>query len=173
MAKGVSALDRLTLDEFAIQNALWAFSMGRNHWAAAPNVYIFHNESDFLGITKARITHEYEIKLTRSDFNADFKKYRHQYYGDAETEYARPNYFWYVAPRGLLDPADVPEYAGLIQVSGNRVHPFTERAKNAPKLHGGKISDHELEKVFRASMFRYWSVREKLTALEEKQEGCQ
>lgn len=41
------------------------------------NVYLYNEESDFLSISKDMYTHEFEIKISRSDFKADFKKSRH------------------------------------------------------------------------------------------------
>jgi hypothetical protein len=40
------------------------------------NTYFFENESDFLSFTGAGYCYEYEIKISRSDFKADFKKPR-------------------------------------------------------------------------------------------------
>ena len=40
------------------------------------NTYIFNWESDYFGISKSNLIYEIEIKLSRSDFFADFKKKR-------------------------------------------------------------------------------------------------
>lgn len=41
------------------------------------NVYFFKNESDLLTFSRSGYTYDFEIKVSRSDFNADFKKPRH------------------------------------------------------------------------------------------------
>ena len=38
------------------------------------NTYIFRWESDFFAISKSGLVHEIEVKISRSDFKADFKK---------------------------------------------------------------------------------------------------
>lgn len=40
--------------------------------------FVFKEESDFLIITREDYTHEIEIKISRSDFLADFKKTKHR-----------------------------------------------------------------------------------------------
>jgi hypothetical protein len=99
-------------------------------------------ECDMLSLTKAGFWHEFEIKMTRSDFKADFKKssrYPYQMHGMSYREYydlsredmdnledtkhgflangckKGPSYFWFCTPAGLLKPEDIPEYAGHIE----------------------------------------------------------
>ena len=45
------------------------------------NVYVFNNgsECDFVTIDYKDITHEFEVKISRSDYLADFKKDKHQF----------------------------------------------------------------------------------------------
>lgn len=42
------------------------------------NVYMYAEESDFLILTNKFYTHEIEIKISKSDFKADFKKKKHE-----------------------------------------------------------------------------------------------
>lgn len=57
-----------------------------------------------------------------------------------------PNYFYYAVPEGMLEPDEVPPYAGLIYVTEDK----TVRnvgliiVREAPKLHGTKYTDGEL-----------------------------
>jgi hypothetical protein len=45
-----------------------------NHEYKLKNKYIFDWESDFFSVTKSNYSYEYEIKTSRNDFFADFKK---------------------------------------------------------------------------------------------------
>jgi len=63
------------LTEKLIQKALLrAFS---SHEYKFTNVYYFGNESDFLSFLQSGFCYECEIKISRSDFKADFKKEKH------------------------------------------------------------------------------------------------
>jgi hypothetical protein len=67
-------------------------------------------------------TSSYEIKVTRADFLRD---------SDDKQEFALKwsNRFWYVVPPGIVQVADVPAYAGLMEWDGAR---FSVKRK-APK----------------------------------------
>ena len=41
------------------------------------NSFIYSEESDFFSVTTTGYTQEIEVKISRSDFKADFKKYKH------------------------------------------------------------------------------------------------
>lgn len=66
-------MDKLT--EKSIQKALYiAFS---SHKYKFTNAYYFSNESDWLSFLDSGFCYECEIKISRSDFKADFKKEKH------------------------------------------------------------------------------------------------
>jgi len=44
------------------------------------NAFIYLEESDFLTITRENLTHEIEVKISRSDFKADFIKRKHKFF---------------------------------------------------------------------------------------------
>lgn len=44
------------------------------------NTYVFNGEADFLAIDYKDKTHEFEVKISRSDFKADFKKPKHKFF---------------------------------------------------------------------------------------------
>ncbi len=129
-----SALYQYTLDdlkhEFATQNAT--------------NILLYVGESDFISVTRSGLIHEFEIKISRSDFRADFKKPRHNHLSGKGLTRTRtierrfhpktrwlincvetyqftsssiPNYFTFVVPDGMISIDDVPEYCGLIFAS--------------------------------------------------------
>ena len=59
----------------------------------------------------------------------------------------RPNYFYYAVPEGLIQPEEVPEYAGLIWIlkEYRDVRSAYTIPKQAPALHKQKYKDHEFD----------------------------
>jgi hypothetical protein len=51
-----------------------------------------------------------------------------------------PNKFFYCTPKGLLKLSDIPDYAGLIEISEIG---FIENKKEAPFLHKEKLDYHK------------------------------
>lgn len=131
------------------------------------NVYVFkYNwESDFLILRKNGYCAEYEIKISKSDFKADFKKLqKHSIletgkyiqkrkrflkynekrlpiykYWEEEKEYKlRPNKFFYVVPKGLITIEDIPKYTGLIYINEDKT---IQVIKEAPFTHKEKLGD--------------------------------
>ena len=66
-------------------------------------------------VTKAGYWHEYEVKLSARDFDADFDKTAKHRALEARTANA-PKSFHYVMPTDIAENVNVPEYAGLITV---------------------------------------------------------
>lgn len=64
------------MTEKYIQRAL--FKAFHSHVYKFTNVYFFNNESDWLSFLSSGFCYEVEIKISRSDFKADFKKEKHQ-----------------------------------------------------------------------------------------------
>lgn len=52
-------------------------AMYRSNFMVLKNVFVYAEESDCLIISKSMYTHEIEVKISRSDFFADTKKYKH------------------------------------------------------------------------------------------------
>ena len=63
------------MTEKSIQKAL--FHLFNSHEYKFTNTYFFNNESDFLSFLSSGFCYECEIKISRSDFKADFKKEKH------------------------------------------------------------------------------------------------
>lgn len=123
------------MNEIFIKRALfWEFN---NHDYRLFNVYVFGDEADFFCISKTGYATEFEIKVSKSDFKADFKKKKkHEKYADKSRTY-KPNRFYYVVPDGLIDVKDVPTYAGLIYICESASAPM-KYVKKAPLLHREK-----------------------------------
>lgn len=82
---------------------------------------------------------EIEVKVSLSDFKADFKKTSKHYRLKNRTTHDHcriPSYFYYACPNGLISIDLIPEYAGLIYVNENG---STIEIKKAPKLHDNKV----------------------------------
>lgn len=110
-------------------------------------------ECDVISISKSNYIYEYEIKVSRSDFRADFNKDKHKLMLERkgtktrmikennekvkDTLYLTCNYFNFVVPTGLVTIDEVPEYAGLIYMDENLNF---EIVKKAPLLHKEKAS---------------------------------
>lgn len=155
------------------------------------NSYIYKWECDYFSISNSGYAYEVEVKLTKSDFKADFRKtdkhkkldsrgklttfkghdqsiyIKKSYAVELGLEISRwdkdksndqkisvinctsinikeariPNRFYYACPFGLIDPKDIPDYAGLLYVNDLGI---IEEVKNAPLLHKVK---HDLTKV--------------------------
>lgn len=151
----------------------------RKSMAVIPNVYLFGEESDLLRIMKNGWVVEYEIKLSRSDFRADFRrKGKHKYMAERVVEPASywyknnhnhrtaqspevakswtiPNRFVFVCPEGLLTVEDMPEYAGLYYVKGMQVR----KVKSPPLLHREKIGEGSLKRLVSVLSHRLWDLK--------------
>ncbi|WP_321331850.1 hypothetical protein [uncultured Bacteroides sp.] len=114
------------------------------------NLYVFGWESDYLALTRSGYWYEIEVKISRSDFNADMKKVQKhnilsskisidgKSYSSSNNKHLfnRPNYFYYAVPEGLITKEEVPDYAGLIYIDEYK---FYRIAKMAPAIHKDKI----------------------------------
>lgn len=125
-----------------------------------------------VGVTRAGIVHEYEIKLTRSDLKADLKKFRHLalthwFEGTVTPGSVRPfgmpaNYFWYVMPSRLAAKLGrwlPPPYAGVLLVEDSII----ALSRQAPRLHREKITEKQRMQPLHSACTRFWSARRILT----------
>lgn len=66
---------------------------------------------------------------------------------DLIANHRKPNYFYYAVPEGLIQPEEVPEYAGLIWIL--KEYRYIKQSfvimKQAPQLHKVKYKDPELD----------------------------
>lgn len=108
------------------------------------NLYVFGWESDLLFLSTSGIWTEIEIKVSRADFLADLrnKTEKHEILKDTQNR-MKPNRFFYAVPEGLVQPEEVPEYAGLIWVT--EWFSVQTVIKIAPQLHRTKITPEELK----------------------------
>ena len=96
--------------------------------------YLFSDwEIDVLSMNKNNYLTEYEVKISRSDFKADAKKRKWQWY-EKRIETMISNYFYYTCPEGLILQTEIPEFAGLIYATNEGLKVI----KKAPLLHKKK-----------------------------------
>ena len=96
-------------------------------------------EYDVISLNKAGNITEFEVKISRSDFKADKKKRKFKYY-EQKNFSLMPNRFYYACPEGLIQPEEIPSYAGLIYFNGEELAII----KSAPLIH--KIK-HDIDKI--------------------------
>lgn len=143
------------------------------------NIYAFHSrykETDFLVVkSNNRYCYDVEIKVSVSDFKADFNKtdkhdiiekgsYKSKHTtfktvkgkrkmysaGRAIPVSDRPNRFYYAVPEGLISVDDVPEYAGLLYVSESGA---VTKVKESKIIHKTKLN---IEKMLCRKFYFYW-----------------
>jgi hypothetical protein len=155
--------------EKTMQDKLAQELIRRGHDCVLPNVYMRWGECDMVSQLPSGYVCDWEIKLRTSDFRADFKKRKHVHlkhkgYGRCHC----PNYFWFVAPAGVVPVDEVPEYAGLLELRGNRPTDFTT-VKRAPLLHKNMEEQKQFcKRIAHLAMFRVWNLRVKLRAEKAK-----
>lgn len=145
-----------------ITNALCAHVMTQGADGALPNWFSHKWEMDVAALNRNGYFQEYEIKVSRDDFLADFrmKKKKHLLYKSLAAQKHKlrtadefayiPSQFYYVCPVGMLELKDIPAYAGLIWF---RPGEFT-LLKKAPKIHAGKPSAKLIAKYYRCMSWR-------------------
>lgn len=114
------------------------------------NLYVFSNcwESDYLSLTNSGYFYEGEVKISKSDFKADFKKEQkhlileNSFKNEKTDNSLCPHYFFYAVPEGLVTIDEVPEYAGLVYMTD--FYPYYQWVKKAPLLHKVKYDDSAL-----------------------------
>lgn len=135
----------------------------------APSLVLPHGwEADVASLTKTGFCHELEIKTSRSDFKADFRKSEyHKKHGTKHEQLASrvfekgrwiPNYFWFCTPIGLIDVSEIPGHAGLIEFEwiecGGQAYGYhywrlnPTETKTAPRLHKNRTDTDHLKNEF-------------------------
>lgn len=135
-----------------------------------PNIYYFgygdNHETDLLIVKNNGSVFDIEVKISRSDYWADFKKvskhqvletgtytcdYRkHSRNSDGKNQWyepgepipcsIRPNRFYFAVPQGMIKPEELPAYAGLFYIMPDG---SVEKVREGKQLHKGKITNFE------------------------------
>lgn len=146
-----------------IQKSVNSLFWGHDH--KFTNVFIHAWEADFFSVTSHGYSYEVEIKVSRSDFLADFKKPKHQIFtGAYKKDYPGvvtytncPNRFFFACPEGMITTSDIPGYAGLIFISGSG---SAKVIRKAPLLHDKGFLVKEM--LFHKYMYENIRLREEI-----------
>lgn len=150
----------------------------KRYTAVIPNCFttnMHDNEADLFAIRPSGLCDEIEIKVSKADFRVDEKKtvkildestpnLRWNRYNDVSKRTAlqdghMSNYFWYAFPKGMIDHADVPQWAGIIEVDGL----LNAREVRMPKrLHAKKMSIEAQLKQIKKLGYRFWNLVRKV-----------
>lgn len=133
--------------------------------------YIFSStwESDYFCRSKSGYFYEFEIKCSRSDFRADFKKQKHELFNQLwnQKKYVdglkAPSRFFFVCPENLIRIDEVPPYAGLIYILEGGILQYQ---KPAPFIHKQSL---DLSKIL-VEKFYFRMQQERFTNYELRQE---
>lgn len=96
-----------------IQLAVGKMQVLKFHSPVCENVkYLINDfELDVMSISKSGMLYEFEVKVSRSDFLADKKKRKHQFYSMFPNK--QPNYFSYACPKDLINLNEIGSNCGL------------------------------------------------------------
>ena len=120
---------------------------------------IVSHECDILLVTKNNYLREIEIKISISDFKADFNK-KHNHEGNIRQ-------FYYAVPYYILDDikAFVPEHAGILVAKYNEERSEKWQIERYKKPIDNKkakpIDEQMLNKIFRIGYLKYWFYRKR------------
>ncbi|MDX2187737.1 MAG: hypothetical protein SFV32_12450 [Opitutaceae bacterium] len=147
-------------------------------------------ECDVCEVTRAGFLREYEIKISRADFFADAAKEHREFLSYRQTmeefnlsgvmpaakreklnkhdllakgDPRGPVQFWYVTPVGLIQPSELPAFAGLIELidrgpTWRLSHRWVETEKvKAPRLHGEKLRASVASHMISVCYYRFHS----------------
>lgn len=132
--------------------------------------FVYDWESDYLCITKSGYVYECEIKISRGDYQNDFKNKvaKHIILEAKDTPKLRPNYFYYVVPDGLITKDEVPNGYGLIYVKEWGL----DIVKEAKKIHSEKVDFEKLKLIdkFYWGYLDYWNKFRKFDMKSQKDE---
>lgn len=123
-AQGLTFLGMADKLKDLMQDQLIDWLADGDHDFCIPNYRIMQYEADVLYFTEDRDIYEYEIKTTRTDLFADFKK---QAKGRNATKHTdmlnckHVNKFFFVTPPNLVSLDEIPQHIGLVHYCGNGV----------------------------------------------------
>lgn len=146
------------MTEYEICLRMLHYFRNRTDILLIPNIFVGHFEIDLLQLSKAGMTTEYEIKISKADFKKDAEKSftdrnfiktkKHDYLRSGQGS----NYFYFILPKGIIDISEVPDFAGLIEL-GEDVKEV-RYTKHAPLLTKNK-NEGIKETIFKSGYYRY------------------
>lgn len=149
------------------------------HWYQTkliPEFEVDGGRCDLVQISRADYITEFEIKISRADWNADRDK--------AKWTTPRPHIarFFYVVPKSLVEPVEripdwLPDYAGILVVSGDGVGFDQVRELRAARRRPAvKAPPELLQRGLEAFYYRYWRHEDNMervrSELREQRRRC-
>ena len=126
-----------------------------------PNCYInfgtsADHECDLIIIKRSGYAEEVEIKMSKSDFKADFKK-KHGHIDE------RLQHLYYAMPLEVYEKCKdlIPEYAGVFVIKRFLDKIIASCVKIAPKKTCRKLTESEQLKIARLGVMRVWNLKKK------------
>lgn len=142
--------------EFASKNHRYFCS---NTFCMSNSPHFGYGESDFLSITRAGLITETEIKRSRSDFHADFKKVKKHNMLKSKTG-SPVQYFYFACPEDMISLAEVPEYAGLIYIyeweHRYGFNAISKVIKPAPQLNKNHATDKQKIAMYESLQHKFY-----------------
>lgn len=105
----------LTHNHMVLRAVQWLRAQGYHACLAEPT--LTHELPDAIGWNARGGSSVIECKVSRSDFRADLKKPCHK----APEASTLGNFRWYMTPRGLVRPEEVPTGHGLLEITEKKV----------------------------------------------------
>ena len=137
-----------------------------------PNIswgFQWMHECDMFIVTKAGIATEVEIKITKADLLADFKKGH-----DHKDRAGRITYFYYAMPETLYEKVKdlIPPEAGILTCErgsweGASAY-IREKRKPEKRKNTRKLTPEEQLKIAWLGTMRIWSLKEKIIKLQNE-----
>lgn len=123
----------LTHECLVLRGRRWARKTVRCKAVLAEPGYGYPSERpDVIGWTN-RYSVVVECKATRADFLRDRRKPgRRREMMDGPAGGGLGDERWYLTPRGLIDPEELPEGWGLLEIHGSRVHRIVQAPRRPP-----------------------------------------
>jgi hypothetical protein len=127
------------------------------------------HECDMFIVSKAGIVTEIEIKLTKADLLADFKKGH-----DHKDRQGRITYFFYAMPQTMYEKCKdlIPPDAGILSCyrsewDENKIY-VSEKRKGIKRKNARKLTPEEQFKIAWLGTMRIWNLKEKLIKLQNE-----
>lgn len=130
----------------------------------------FTHECDLFLIRKSGYGFEVEIKRSKSDMMADFKKkHGHKDRGNRIVQ------LYYAFPKELFPKVEelVPEECGILMVEkyqgwGDKIETYVSMVRDAKRKKGAKrLTEKEQLQIARLGTLRIWTLKEKLNKLKK------
>ena len=168
--KSTTKIPKVTTAEMEVAIAKY---FGIRKHIVVPNVSwgFFNHECDLFLIRTSGYGFEVEIKRSKSDMQADFKK-KHGH----KDRRNRIVQLYYAFPKELLPNVEelVPEDCGIITVEnysydGKTYKQYARMHRDAKRKKGAKrLTEAEQLKIARLGTLRIWTLKEKLNLLKQK-----